>query len=218
MTWLARFLGFGAARREAAGQPLAPPLAPLPIPVSAVGYPAPPAVTAELLTRLGWVAPGAFADALGPACRRYGIVTPVRLAAFLAQVGHESAGGRYTREIWGDTPAQLRYEGRVDLGNTQPGDGRRFLGRGLIQITGRTSTLRAREALRPTMAVEELCTWLQSTAGASESACWWWAAHGCNEIADAGDFERLTRRINGGLSGLADRRDRWAEAKAALGV
>lgn len=213
-----RLFGWLDPRREAAGQPLAPPPASPAVPVLAVGDPAPPAITAELLTRLGWVAPAAYAEALTLACRRYGIVTPVRLAAFLAQVGHESAGGRYTREIWGDTPAQLRYEGRADLGNTEPGDGRRFLGRGLIQITGRANTLRAREALRPAMAVEEFCTWLQSAAGAAESACWWWATHGCNEIADRGDFERLTRRINGGLNGLTDRRDRWAQAKAALGV
>ncbi len=65
------------------------------------------------------------------------INTPARAAAFLAQVGHESGQLRYLREIWGPTPAQVRYEGRADLGNAQPGDGKRFMGRGLIQITGR---------------------------------------------------------------------------------
>src|SRR5690606_17393021 len=73
------------------------------------------------------------------ACIEFEITAPTRLAAFLAQVGHESGGFVYAREIWGPTEAQKRYEGRKDLGNTQPGDGSRFRGRGLIQITGRAN-------------------------------------------------------------------------------
>src|SRR6185503_12838834 len=69
----------------------------------------------------------------------YGILQPQRIAMWLAQIGHESGGFVYTREIWGPTPAQSRYEGREDLGNTQPGDGKRFIGRGLIQTTGRAN-------------------------------------------------------------------------------
>ena len=65
------------------------------------------------------------------ACLEYDITGPVRVAAFLAQVGHESGGFKYTREIWGPTAAQKRYEGRKDLGNTQPGDGSKYRGRGL---------------------------------------------------------------------------------------
>ena len=61
------------------------------------------------------------------------------LAQFLAQVMHESGGLRYVREIWGPTKAQARYEGRKDLGNTQPGDGKRFMGRDVIQVTGRAN-------------------------------------------------------------------------------
>ncbi len=205
--WLSRIL---AAFRNP--DPLPEPYPPAPEPLPMVS------VTAELLTRLGWVAPSEYAAALGPACRSYSITTPTRLAAFLAQVGHESGGGRHTREIWGPTPAQLRYEGRADLGNHLPGDGRRFLGRGLIQVTGRANTYGALGALRPQMSIDEFCAWLESRPGAAESACWWWAKHGCNEIADSGDFERLTRRINGKLNGLADRRQRWVEAKAALNL
>ncbi len=191
---------------------------PLPEPYPVLPEPLPMAapVTAELLTRLGWVAPSEYAAALSLPLRSYSITTPTRLAAFLAQVGHESGGGRYTREIWGPTPSQLRYERRADLGNHLPGDGRRFLGRGLIQITGRANTYGALGALRPMMSIDEFCAWLESRPGAAESACWWWATRGCNERADTGDFERLTRHINGGLNGLADRRQRWGEAKAAL--
>jgi len=73
------------------------------------------------------------------ACLEFGIVGPARVAAFLAQVGHESGGFVHTREIWGPTPAQQRYEGRADLGNTRPGDGSRFRGRSLIQVAGRAN-------------------------------------------------------------------------------
>ncbi|WJJ95087.1 glycoside hydrolase family 19 protein [Neopusillimonas aromaticivorans] len=148
------------------------------------------------------------------ACLEYGITGQVRVAAFLAQVGHESGGFRHTREIWGPTPAQQRYEGRADLGNTEPGDGSRFRGRGLIQITGRYGYQKASKALGiDLIAVPEQ---LELKPMAARSAAWWWATHGCNEIADAGDFERLTRRINGALNGYPDRIARWAKAKAAL--
>lgn len=178
----------------------------------------PSKVTPELLFALGWVEGRAYADALAAPLRTYGIHNNTRLAAFLAQVGHESGGGRYRRELWGPTPAQSRYEGRADLGNVQPGDGQRFRGRGLIQITGRANTTAAHRALRPDLTLDAFCTWLEGIEGATVSACWWWSSHGCNDLADAGDFERLTRRINGGTNGMADRRTRWDAAKAALNL
>lgn len=148
------------------------------------------------------------------ACIEFDITAPVRLAAFLAQIGHESGGFRYTREIWGPTAAQLKYEGRSDLGNTQPGDGSRFRGRGLIQITGRYNYEKASKALGVDLIQNpEL---LEEPRLAARSAAWWWSAHGCNELADAGDFDKLTRKINGGLNGIADRRNRWEIAKKAL--
>ena len=161
-----------------------------------------------------------FADPLSVACSFYSIDTPVRLAAFLAQVGHESGSLRYTSELWGPTPAQARYEGRADLGNTQPGDGRRFKGHGLIQTTGRHNHARVRDRLRerfqgvPDFEADPEA--LTDPQWAALSAADYWDDKGLNALADAGAFEAITRKINGGLNGYADRKARWARAKRAL--
>jgi putative chitinase len=89
-----------------------------------------------------------FAPALSAAMAFYGIDTPARQAAFLSQIGHESGGLQWVREIWGPTAAQRRYEGRLDLGNVQRGDGKRFMGRGFIQTTGRANYVKVRDRLR----------------------------------------------------------------------
>ncbi|KSJ42362.1 glycoside hydrolase family 19 protein [Pseudomonas aeruginosa] len=157
---------------------------------------------------------GVFVPALNRAMYRYKIDSPMRQAAFIAQVGHESGQLRYTREIWGPTAAQAGYEGRKDLGNTMPGDGKRFMGRGLIQITGRANYVKAAAALgQPLLDQPEL---LEQAEWAATSAAWWWSAHGCNELADSGDFERITRTINGGLNGQAERLALWERAKRVL--
>lgn len=163
----------------------------------------------------------AFAPLLAEACRIFEINTPVRLVDFLAQVGHESGGFKHLREIWGPTPAQERYEGRADLGNTQAGDGKRFMGRGLIQITGRFNYARVRDRLRaalsePVPDFEQFPEWLEQTRWAVLSAASFWSSAGCNKLADADDFEGQTRKINGGLNGLADRKLRRARAQSAL--
>ena len=148
------------------------------------------------------------------AMKEFDINTPKRQAAFLAQIGHESGGLQYAREIWGPTPAQARYEGRADLGNTEPGDGVRFKGRGLIQTTGRANYRATGDALGVNLiARPEL---LADSTLASRSAAWFWKEHGLNELADAGDFMRITRRINGGLNGFDDRLARFEAAKAVL--
>lgn len=137
------------------------------------------------------------------------INTQARVAPYLANVAHESGSLRWVKEIWGPTAAQLRYEGRVDLGNTQPGDGMRFMGHGLIQITGRANHAACRDGLRargidcPDFEVEP--EKLMLPRWAAMSAAWFWWAHGLNELADAGDFEAIVRRINGGLNGYEER-------------
>ena len=162
-------------------------------------------------------------DAVALACALYDITTPARIAAFLAQVGHESGGFRYTSEIWGPTPAQQRYEGRKDLGNTQPGDGSRYRGHGFIQTTGRANHVAVRDRLRERLSVEvpdfeEYPEALAELPWACLSAADYWDMRKLNALADAGDFEAITRKVNGGLNGHADRVARWERVKAVLGV
>ena len=163
-----------------------------------------------------------FAPLLAEACAAYSINTRARLAAFLAQVGHECGSFRHLRELWGPTPAQLTYEGRKTLGNTEPGDGERYKGHGLIQITGRHNHRRVYERLSRRLGAgvpdfEAQPERLSDPRWAVMSAADFWDDKGCNAFADADDFEGLTRRINGGLNGLSDRMVRWKLAKLALG-
>lgn len=140
------------------------------------------------------------------------INTPQRQAAFLAQLAHESGQLRYFEEI----ASGAAYEGRKDLGNTQPGDGRRYKGRGPIQLTGRSNYRAAGKALgldlegNPPMAA-------QPDVG-FRTAGWYWSSRDLNRFADSGDFRELTRRINGGYNGMADRERYHAAARAALGI
>jgi putative chitinase len=162
-----------------------------------------------------------FLPFINTALATYRINTPTRIAAFLAQIGHESLGLALTSEIWGPTPAQRGYEGRADLGNTQPGDGSRYRGHGLIQTTGRANHLRVTNRLRVRFGTRvphfvdnplALCQpeWAALSAGD------YWDDKGLNALADARNIELITRRINGGLTGIADRRERWAAAEMAL--
>lgn len=162
-----------------------------------------------------------FAQSFDDACRAYAINTPDRLAAFLAQVGHESRSFRYVREVWGPTPAQQRYEGREDLGNTQPGDGVRYMGRGLIQTTGRANYCAVRDRLRARGLAdvpdfEANPEALEALPWAVLSAADYWGMRGLNTLADDDQFETITRRINGGLNGQADRLERWVAARNAI--
>ena len=155
-----------------------------------------------------------FQPIIDMAAPDFEINTPARLAAFLAQVGHESGGLHWLVEIWGPTDAQARYEGRADLGNNTTGDGYKFRGRGLIQITGRSNYMAASLALATDfVSSPEL---LAEPDMAVRSAMWFWRSRGLNELADAGDFERITRRINGGLNGQPERVALWEAAKAVL--
>lgn len=145
----------------------------------------------------------------------YAIDSPARQAAFLAQIGHESGGLIYVRELWGPTPAQQGYEGRADLGNTEPGDGFRYRGRGLIQVTGRANYATCGAAINlPLITSPEL---LETPGNAAQSAAWFWNSRSLNDLADIGDFNTITRRINGGLNGLQNRLALYALCKSALG-
>lgn len=148
------------------------------------------------------------------AMAEYEIDTPLRKAAFLAQIGHESGGLKYTTELWGPTPAQSRYEGRKDLGNVRPGDGARFKGRGLIQTTGRDNYNSTGRALGvDLLANPEL---LAEPVLAARSAAWYWHDKELNRLADVGDFHRITLRINGGINGMDDRLARYIAGKEVL--
>lgn len=141
------------------------------------------------------------------------INTVQREACFLAQIGHESGCLRYVKEIWGPTKQQLRYEGTTlaqRLGNTQEGDGKRYMGRGLIQVTGRTNyrmiTAKFSKIYGDFMPdFEEQPEQLQTMVWAALSAGLFWKEKNLNHFADKNDFAELTRRINGGYNGLAHR-------------
>ncbi|MHA4978041.1 glycoside hydrolase family 19 protein [Pseudomonas extremorientalis] len=157
---------------------------------------------------------GVFVPALNTAMSRYGVVGTARVAAFIAQVGHESGQLRYVREIWGPTAQQLTYEGRADLGNTVKGDGSKYRGRGLIQITGRANYAACGEALSLDLINKpEL---LELPQYAAMSAAWFWSIRGLNTLADQKDFVKITRRINGGLTGQADRQALYDTALKVL--
>lgn len=163
----------------------------------------------------------AFLPHLVATMTAYRIDTPARSAAFLAQIGHESGGLRYTTELWGPTPAQSGYEGRADLGNLKPGDGFKYRGHGLIQVTGRANHVSARDRLRVRFGIrvpdfEASPEKLAEFEWAARSAGDFWDRLGLNELADAGDFMRLTRRINGGTNGYAQRLALWETGKAVL--
>lgn len=145
-------------------------------------------------------------------CPKYEINTPLRLSAFLAQVGHESGRFRFPEEIAkGDA-----YEGRKDLGNVHKGDGRKFKGRGLIQLTGRSNY----EAISQDLGIDFVSApaMLAAPEYAVWSACWFWNKNKLNELADQGRFRDITKKINGGYNGLEDREKLYNKCKIMLNV
>lgn len=150
---------------------------------------------------------------LNEAMAEFGIDSLARQSAFLAQLAHESGELRYVEEL----ASGRAYEGRADLGNTHPGDGVRFKGRGLIQITGRTNYADCSAALfGDRQVLLEQPERLEEPSLAARSAAWFWASRKLNALADSGDFELITRRINGGLNGLADRLAHLERAQEVL--
>lgn len=141
---------------------------------------------------------------------RYAINTRLRIAHFMAQVTHECAGFRTTEEF----ASGAAYEGRDDLGNVQPGDGKRYKGRGLIQLTGRANYRQMGKLLQlelesnPALAAEPATSLL--------IACEYWQSRKINAAADQDDLIRATKLVNGGLNGLDDRRQYLQKAKKEL--
>jgi putative chitinase len=171
----------------------------------------------QLMPRLAAAKLQLYLPHLNRALQAHGVDTMQRTAAFVAQLAHESGEFRWMEEIWGPTDPQRRYEPpgtlAARLGNTQPGDGKRFKGRGPIQITGRFNYAKYGTLLGVDLVAQpELAA---TPEFAFATAGLYWQSNGLNELADAGDFIKITRRINGGTNGLADRQKYHA---LALGV
>ena len=176
----------------------------------------------------------------------YEINTPQRIAAFIAQCSHESGGFVFLKENLNYKAATLRkifpkyfptdelanqyasrpdkqaaianrvYANRMGNGDESSGDGYRFCGRGLIQLTGRDNYTFFAGSLG--ISVEEASEYLQTFEGAAQSACWFWETNNLNQFADKGDIVTLTKRINGGTIGLEDRIKHYEHALHVLGV
>lgn len=187
-----------------------------------------------------------WCEELNKALPKYDITTPERIAGFTSQCAHESQDFRalsenlsYREETllkvfpryfgpgkrnaaeYARNPEKIANYVYMDefrtskLGNTQPGDGWRFRGRGLKQLTGRDNYTRF--AKDYDMTAEQAAEWLETKEGALASALWFWNTNKLNAIADTGNVAALTKKINGGDIGLADRQARYTRAMAALG-
>ncbi|WP_241387444.1 glycoside hydrolase family 19 protein [Rhodococcus sp. CH91] len=194
--------GWTGAETPAAVTPAAPPeavdIAPAPAPA-----PPPPAVTHEDLARIvPGIPPERLDQFIGPlndAMVRHGIDTPVRQAAFIAQLAVESDSFRTFEEY----ASGRAYEGRADLGNNQPGDGERYKGRGAIQITGRHNYQKVSEHTGVDfVAHPEL---LAAPENAFTTAAWYWTSRNLNEVADTAGIVRVSELVNGGHHALSRR-------------
>jgi putative chitinase len=167
-----------------------------------------------------------YTDLLNVYMPKHDITTPARVAPFLANLAHESGSFNYTREI----ASGKAYEGRADLGNTQPGDGPQYRGRGLIQITGRGMYKWCSTALYGDLRLINSPELLEQAPAATESACWFWkVVKDLNAIADQSDsythvfkgktysrFEWICFKINGGVNGMAERKAFYERAKTVI--
>lgn len=184
-------------------------------------------VSAQQLQKIMSAAtPARIANFIGPlnaTMDEFGITTPKRQAAFLAQLAHESGSLRYVQEI----ASGAAYDNRADLGNTRPDaialaelagttPGRYYKGRGLIQITGYDNYLACSRALLRDDSLTKNPAMLERADLACRSAGWYWNSRSLNGFADSGAFEQITRRINGGLNGQSDRLAHYQRALSVL--
>jgi len=171
-----------------------------------------------------------YTDVLNEALPRYDIITPERIRCFISQVAEESASFNATKEF----ASGKEYEGRKDLGNVNPGDGVRYKGRGLIQVTGRANYKECSRVLFKDDTLIKKPELLELPKYAVESACWYWQSRRLNEICDQPDdwthtvthkdgttstytkFQQLTRCINGGLNGYNEREAFYQRAKQVI--
>lgn len=154
------------------------------------------------------------------ACDRFEINTRLRVCAFLAQIGHESGHLVYTKELGSDTYLAKYDTGRLaaKLGNTPEadGDGQKYRGYGLIQITGLYNVMRCSLALFGDDRLVKTPELLQLMPAAALSAAWYWASKGLNKLADGDQFTLITEKINGGRNGLAERKSLYRAALKAV--
>ena len=171
-------------------------------------------VTLDDLLKITLVAPKErlqkFVAPLNQHFEKYKVNTPLRVCHFLAQVLHESGEFQYQEEI----ASGADYEWRDDLGNCKPGDGVRFKGRGLIQVTGRSNYADLSKAV----GIDYLNnpTKLACIPDCLTSAFWYWSSRNLSALADKDDFDTITLRINGGYNGYDDRRKYLLKAKEVL--
>lgn len=151
-----------------------------------------------------------FVEPLNKYMKAYGIDTPLRVRHFIAQVAHESGCFNYVKEI----ASGRAYDGRKDLGNTQAGDGVKYKGRGLIQVTGRSNYAKASKALfGDEKVLIDNPALLEISDNAVKSACWFWMSNFISKLADKDDINAITKRINGGYNGLKSRIEIYEKAK-----
>lgn len=196
-------LFYATKRKESQPMPTTP-AAPRPTPGMVI--------TDDMLRRIDSRVKASYAGVLGPAMLRGGIDTVPRMSSFLGQIMHETAGFQFLTEL----ASGQAYEGRLDLGNNQPGDGRRFKGRGFIQLTGRANYRAAGADLDlPLETQPELAA---RPDIAALTAVWFWSKKRLNAKADAGDIVGVTKAINGGTNGLDERVRLTNNAERVLGA
>jgi putative chitinase len=176
-----------------------------------------PALTAQqlqaIMPKLDAARASSFAKPLGDAMKEFEINTPKRRAAFLAQVASESNELTFLEQLMGNPAAD---DGRADLGNTVPGDGRKYKGRGPLMVAGRANYKAAGQALKVDL-LDKPELMAKPEVG-SRAAAWYWKVNGLNELADRGDIRAMTRKVHGDLAYLDARAKFYKQAKAVFGV